>query len=149
MVRKIDAEYLEKLRAYAAEVRADLAERQAAAAEDHEAIMAQSREVLKRFDLDLVYKTNNNSSSEPRGSELIRGVSQPPLTDQPFTDDPAPFTDEQIDVIATVIAEMRREFRDIADAATASLRERIASLEGANDMLMTMLADTNKMRLLR
>ena len=42
------------------------------------------------------------------------------ITDNPITPprvEPAPFSDEQIDIIATVIAELRAEFQNMLDAA--------------------------------
>ena len=56
-----------------------------------------------------------------------------------------PFDDDQIDIIATVIAELRQDMQAMVDAALAPLRERIASIEGQLTVLMTLLgADASR-----
>jgi hypothetical protein len=54
-------------------------------------------------------------------------------------DEPPPFSDEQVDIIAQVIADIRQETREmIADAvadAVAPLRERVAALEGLHERI--------------
>jgi hypothetical protein len=42
-----------------------------------------------------------------------------------------PFTDEQMEIVATVIAELRIQLRSEADIVLAQLRERMAHCEGA------------------
>jgi hypothetical protein len=154
MVRTIDAEYLEELRARAAEVRADLEEREALAEDDHDAIMAKCRRViLKRFDSTgsgdpvLVHKVRADARV-PTDTGVSDELSHLGQLEEIATDAP-PFTDEQVDIISMALAMMRQEYKGIAEAAVAPLRERVATLEGSIDMLMTLLSDTNKMRLLR
>ena len=50
-----------------------------------------------------------------------------------------PFDDLQIDIVATVIAELRAETQAAIDAAVAPLQQRIAMLEGQVQMLTTLL----------
>ena len=56
-----------------------------------------------------------------------------------------PFDDDQIDIVARVIAEIRDETQDAIDAALAPLQQRIAVLEAQVSMLVTLLGgDANR-----
>jgi hypothetical protein len=57
----------------------------------------------------------------------------------PFDDDAPPLTDDQIEILADVLAQIRIEFRDTIDDAIAPLRERIAVLEGQISILTSLL----------
>ena len=61
------------------------------------------------------------------------------------SDAPAPpFDDLQIDIVATVLAELRHDTQAAIADAMAPLRERIAALEAQVSMLTTLLgADAN------
>ena len=50
-----------------------------------------------------------------------------------------PFTDEQVDIVAVVLAELRQETEAAIAEALTPLRERIASIEGQLTVLMTLL----------
>jgi hypothetical protein len=64
--------------------------------------------------------------------------------DVPDNGSPPPFDDLQIDIVATVIAEIRAETQDAIDAAVAPLQQRVAVLEGQVSMLVALLgADAN------
>ena len=132
----IDKEYLEQLRAQADEIRNDLAEREARDAEDHDAIMATC--VVQKaggpaFSGQLVHKTIVDARVYP-SKQLIDDYG-----DQPSSfDDQPPFTDDQIDIVATVIAQIRTDMQNTIDDAVGPLRERIAMLEGQVNMLVAM-----------
>jgi hypothetical protein len=56
-----------------------------------------------------------------------------------------PFTDEQVDIVAVVLAELRQETEAAIAEALTPLRERIASIEGQLTVLMTLLgADASR-----
>ena len=130
----MDPEYLEQLRAEADEIRQDLAEREARDLEDDDAIMAATRVVQKGgrppFLGQLVYKTNDDAKVARRAS-----------FDDNYDDEPSPlFDDQQMDIVATVIAMVRTDMQNSIDDAVGPLRERIATLEGQVNMLMSLLA---------
>jgi hypothetical protein len=111
------------MRAFAAEIREDLAEREQMAAEDHTQIMAAT--AATRAAPAMIYKVKPDA-------RVRRQVVDDPGDS---TDDVPPFSDSQMDTIAELMAmirnDMRDEFRAIVDAALAPLRERIASVEGS------------------
>jgi hypothetical protein len=122
----MDPERLAEMRAYAAEVREDLERREA-------------EDPLGAFELNqmrragppaLVFKVTDNAAV---GCELesIGQIVQ--------CDDRAPFTYEQTEIMAVVIAELRAELQAEVAATLAPLRERCARLEGQLTMLTTML----------
>jgi hypothetical protein len=136
----IDPDYLAALRANAEAVRADLEERQSFGTTkrlhdpeaEHDAVMAATRVPTQIF-----YKTNDNAR-----------VLLP--NDDDNGDDPIPplFTDEQLDLLASVLAEfsMQQQSRidDAVAATTGPLKDRIATLEGSINTLMAMLNDNNR-----
>ena len=67
--------------------------------------------------------------------------TQPPLaTDVDDGDELPPlFSDEQIDVIAAALAEMRNEFRDMVSDAMAPLTEQVAVLQGQMSVMMNLI----------
>ena len=71
---------------------------------------------------------------------------QSPFDDDNNNDGDLPiFTDEQIDVIAAGLAELRMEFQSAIDDATSALRDRIISLEAKVDLLTSLIgADRSK-----
>ena len=133
---RIDPDYLAALRAQAAEVRADLEEREANCRStgildpiaDHENIMAATRPEIVR-QRTIVRKTNEDARVLPNDD----GDYETP-----------PLTDEQIDIIAQVLAQLRMEFQAAIDDTAAPLRERISALEGQVSTLMAMLSDSNR-----
>jgi hypothetical protein len=131
-MRTIDADYLEELRANAAAVRDDIAERERLFEEDpqlaHRSIMEATRPPMPA----IIHK---------------RFVGKQPLT---ATDDdtgdvePPPLSDEQVDVIAAALAETRIEFADTINDLRDRLddmRDRVASLEEAMSVLTNMIGD--------
>ena len=139
MVRNLDAEYLEELRANADAVRADLEEREANGSHvthfdpeaEHDAIMAATRVPMPA----IVHKTIEGKCAAPRiFNDNNNG------DDQPST-----FTAEQIEQLADVLAEFSMQFRmeleDTIDNAVAPLRSRIAVLEGQLSMLTSLLGE--------
>jgi hypothetical protein len=129
----IDAEKLREMRAFAAEVREDLAMRELAAEEDHAQIMATT--AATRASPAMIYKVKPDA-------RVRRQVIDEPGDS---TDDVPPFSDEQVDVVAQVIADLRTEMRGdcqaMIDAALAPLRERIASIEGSLSTLIDLLGN--------
>jgi hypothetical protein len=117
------------------------------AVEDHDEIMADIAVVLKRYDVaTLIHKTNYNARVRVKQDvqDLLDGddYANGDETTMP------PFTAEQVDVIATVIMELRQETRNMIDdavvEATAPLRERVAMLEGQVSTLVMLISDNNK-----
>jgi hypothetical protein len=137
MVRKIDADYLDELRANAEQIREDLAAREQAAETDHDAVMASVSlfTVNKLAPSSFVYKTKDDARVKQDILD-IDGDSN--------GDEPPLFNDEQLDVLAQMIVDIRQDVRDMIDDAVAPLKERIASLEGSINMLMAMIGDTNR-----
>jgi hypothetical protein len=118
---KIDPAYLEQLRANAEEVRADLEEREANDPQLHVP--------------EIVHKTTMDARVLPNDDDG-NGNGDDPI--------PPPLTDEQMDIIAQVLAQMRMDFQAAIDDAIAPLRDRIATLEGSINTLMAMLNDSGK-----
>ena len=116
----IDPERLEQMRRFAADVHEDLEQREA-------------EDPLAAFELQLrqragppamvfkVTETPSETAVENAGS---------------FS---APFSAEQTEIMAAVIAGLRQELQAEVDATIAPLRERCARLEGQIAMLTTML----------
>ena len=144
----IDPDYLEHLRAQAAEVRADLEERELRGTNgtppfddpeaDHDFIMQATRPARQRAAMpEIIHKTNENA----RVLLPDDGNGDDPII-------PPTFTEEQLDVLAQVLSQIRMEFQATIDdaiaAATAPLRDRIATLEGSINTLMAMLSDNNR-----
>jgi hypothetical protein len=133
----MDQEYLEQLRAQAAEVRRDLAEREVAAEMDHEQIMAAMR-------------VNDGVSKNPSFSPpaIVHKTNYDAMVmRQNFADNPSPsgFNDnELLDGLADALAQNNIDMQGRIDEAVAPLRERIAVLEGQLSMLMAMLGDNSK-----
>ena len=133
----MDPEYLAQLRANAAEVRADLEERehyqrllQLDPEVAHDAIMEATR-VLRNTVPEIVYKTIENA--------------RPSDNSTTNADDIPPFADDQIDVLAEVLVQLREELQTMVDAAIAPLREKIANLEGQISVLTALLgSDSGK-----
>jgi hypothetical protein len=120
-MRNIDPDYLDQLRANAEAVRADLEEREANDPQLHVP--------------EIVHKTNMDA----------RRVLLSDDGDTNGDDDvPPPLTDEQMDIIAQVLAQMRMDFQAAIEDATAPLRERIATLEGQISILTSLLSDSGK-----
>jgi hypothetical protein len=79
----------------------------------------------------IIYKVHAGDHSDDSGS---------------YDDDP-PFTDEQIDIVALALAEMRIELRNdlrtetqaTIAGAMGEIRERVAMIEGQLSALMTLL----------
>lgn len=135
MIRDLDADYLAELRASAAEVRADLEERERLFDADpegmHDAVMAATRPRELPHVGQLVHK-------EFSGRQL------PGRTLPGDANDDDPMTADQIEIISMVLAEVTIEFQNaIADAA-APLRERIAVLEGQLSMLTNLIGGNGR-----
>jgi hypothetical protein len=130
----IDQEYLERLRAQAQEIREDLEERELRCKDDLEHIMAVTAPLTRSEPLTtIVHKTIDNA----------RQYDMP--EDMPVYDAALPFSEEQMDAMAQVIADLRTDIQGMIDQANAPLRERIAMLEGQVNTLLQMLGgDTNK-----
>ena len=58
-------------------------------------------------------------------------------------DEPPPFTDEQVDIVAAAMAElrveMRIEFQDMLDSALGSLTEQLATVQGQVSVLLNLI----------
>ncbi len=111
----MDPEYLAQLRANAAEVRADLESREhhqrlleGDPQVQHDAIMEATRVVRTTVVPEVVYKTHDNAV-----------VRQRTISN---ADDVPPFADDQIDVLAEVLVQLREELQTMVDAAVAPLR---------------------------
>jgi hypothetical protein len=116
----IDPERLEQMRRFAAEMREDLERRQA-----EDPLGAFELQQMQRAGPPaMVFKTHDNE---------IGFQNCNPIADVP------PFSDEQTEIMAAVIAGLRQELQDAVDATIAPLRERCARLEGQITMLTTML----------
>ena len=134
----MDPEYLAQLRANAAEVRADLESREhhqrlleGDPQVQHDAIMEATRVVRTTVVPEVVYKTHDNAV-----------VRQRTISN---ADDVPPFADDQIDVLAEVLVQLREELQTMVDAAVAPLREKIANLEGQISVLTALLgSDSGK-----
>ena len=70
---------------------------------------------------------------------------QPPLPSVADNGDEQPlqFSDDQIDVLAQALVDLRSEFQSMVDDAISPLRERLARLEGEMAMLTTLLSNNN------
>jgi hypothetical protein len=70
---------------------------------------------------------------------------QRPLTSVAHNGDEQPlqFSDDQIDVLAQALVDLRSEFQSMVDDAISPLRERLAWLEGEIAMLTTLLGNNN------
>lgn len=140
MVKNINADYLRKLRANADQIRDDLEERERVLDEDplamHDALMA------TRPPPQIVYK-KFVGRQEPLADDTNINVD-------PATSD-ALFNNDQMEVMADVLAQTRIDLQARIDDATAPLRERIAVLEGQLSMLTNLLgsSSSNKSRLIR
>jgi hypothetical protein len=115
----IDLQFLVRLRAQADEIRRDLAAREAT--QTHEEVMAATRVPLpvviyKQYEGDQLPLDTNNEDTEP-----------------------VPFTDEQMDVIASVLAQIQLGIQTRVEDATLALRERVTVLEGKLDLLANLL----------
>jgi hypothetical protein len=138
----IDPDYLEQLRIQAAEVRADLEEREANNRStgfldpiaEHDAIMEATRPARQRAAPELIHKTNMNARVLPNDDD---GNGDDPII-------PPTFTDEQMDLIATVLAEQSMQVQARIDDAVAPLNQRIVALEAQISTLMSMLNDSNR-----
>jgi hypothetical protein len=117
----MDKEYLEQLRAQAAEVRADLAERQA-----NDTVIGLGT-IVPRPPSGIIHKTIADA----------RVVAPPEFEHDVQTE----FTDNQLEILAAAMAEINR---DMMDDALAPLLERIATLEGQISVLMALLNPNSK-----
>jgi hypothetical protein len=129
----MDPDRLAEMRAYAEEIREELAEREAAAENDPDLFMMKTREVPSA----LVYKTRMNAPRQ-RDTNFANEL-------QNSDDDQPEFTDGQMDIVATVLAQVFTENETAIKAAVAPLREKIALMEGQLSALMTLLSgDTSR-----
>ena len=90
----------------------------------------------------LVYKTH---VTPPRDVGAV-GDGNGDLSDYASDDEPPPFDDFQMDIIAEVLAETRMEFRSEIDAlidAMNAAKERIATIEGQLSVVLAMLGNDN------
>jgi hypothetical protein len=134
----VDADYLAALRAQAAEVRADLEEREANypvpgnsdPEAEHDNIMAATRIPMP----SIIHKTNMDA----------RVLLDPDDGNGNGDNEPLPLTDEQIDIFAQVLAQIRKDFQAAIDDATAPLRDRIVALEAQISLLTNLLNDSSK-----
>ena len=117
---------------------AEIAERERQMEEDpiaaHDAIMAATR-VTKKSATAVIHKTRQDArvrQSQPYADNNGHGDNLVP-----------PFTDEQMDTMASVLVEIREETQSMIDTAIAPLRERIANLEGQLSMLTSMMGNGN------
>jgi hypothetical protein len=56
---------------------------------------------------------------------------------------PMPLTDDLVEILANVLAQMRMDLAAQIEDATASLRERVAVLEGKIEMILTLFIANN------
>jgi len=131
---KIDPDYLAALRAQADEVRADLEEREFAGASNfhdpeaaHDFIMQTTRLPMP----SLIHKANTDAR-----------VLLP--EDNGNGEEPLPLTDEAIDILAQVLAQIRIDFQSAIDDAVAPLRDRIIALEAQISLLTNLLNDSSR-----
>jgi hypothetical protein len=113
------------------------------ALDDHDAIMAETQETLRRCHLSqpLVYKTH---VTPPRDAGALSDGND--LSDYASDLEPPPFTDFQMDVIAEVLAETRMEFQSEIDALTDVLnavKQRVAMVEGQLSVVVAMIGNDN------
>jgi hypothetical protein len=130
----VDLDYLEQLRANAADIRADLEERERLLEENpqavHDEIIAATRPPMPA----IVHKTRGffDNDDDTNGDDTINGDNQIP-----------PFNDDQTEVLADVLAQIRLEFQDTINDAIAPLRERVSILEGQVTTLLSLLGNNN------
>lgn len=135
----VDPEYLAELRANAAEVRADLEEREQRQLEGdpqatHAEVLAATRPSMPA----IVRKTNMDA--------------RPFLPDDDDNGDgdgdnvPPAFDDNQMEQLADILAQINMQLQDTIDAAIAPLRERVAMLEGQISTLLSVLGNNNDSR---
>jgi hypothetical protein len=121
----IELAYLARLRAQADEVRADLAERETN--QTHAEVMAATRVPLPA----VIYKQY--------------GGDQPVLDDNGTDDvEPPMFTDEQLDTLAQVLAEVQLGVQAKIDDAIAPLNQRLTVVEAQLSMLTILLGNSGK-----
>jgi hypothetical protein len=111
------------------------------AADDHDLIMKSVQDTLTQYHRSqpLVYKTHLNP---PRGI----GNGNGDLSDYASDGEPPAFTDFQMDVISTVLAETRMEFQSAIDALTDALnavKQRVAMVEGQLSVVVAMIGNDN------
>jgi hypothetical protein len=128
----IDRDKLLEMRRNADEIARDLEARERLAFDDpiagHDDLMAALSPPIRKSAMPvLVHKSRDNARVMPR--QLDAGDDLPP-----------PFTDEQMDIIAEVIAQTRADCQDMIDDALAPLRQQLAVLQGQLDVLMTLLS---------
>ena len=72
---------------------------------------------------------------------------QPALDSNGNGDEPPPFTDEQIDIVAAAMAELssslRTEFQDTRDATMAPWTEAVAVLQAQMNIVLSLIANNN------
>jgi hypothetical protein len=117
--------------------------RERSALDDHDAIMTSiAVPVLQREAPLMVHKTKWDA-------KVYRSISRAHDIDpgdvlDANNGDEAPLSDEQMDIICAFVAQeimgIRSEYEDAIDAAVAPLKERIASLEGSIQMLMSLIS---------
>jgi hypothetical protein len=132
----IDPDYLATLRAQADDVRADLKEREFAGASnfgdpeaEHEAVMAATRTPMPA----IIHKTNMDAGRVLLTDDGDNGDTEPP-----------PLTDEQMDILAQVLAQIRLDFQSAIDDVVAPLKDRILTLEAQISLLTNLLSDTSR-----
>ena len=68
---------------------------------------------------------------------------QPALDSNGNGNEPPPFTDEQVDIVAAAMAElrveMRTEFQDMLESALGSLTEQLATVQGQVSVLLNLI----------
>jgi hypothetical protein len=121
LMQKIDPAYLEQLRANAEAVRADLEEREA---NDPQLYVP---EIIHKINEDARVLLSDDGNGNGNGDP-----------------EPPPLTDEALDVLAQVLAQIKLDIQSAIDDAVAPLRDRIIALEAQISLLTNLLNDSNK-----
>jgi hypothetical protein len=131
----IDQDYLDELHASADEIAADLEEREQLALDDpiagHDALMAALRPApIEKKAPAVILKRHDEARVMPRQLEEAGDLS--------------PDSTALAEAVGDALAQLRSDCADMIDAATADLRERVATFEGQLGMLMTLLGGNSE-----
>jgi hypothetical protein len=137
MTREQINELRERLQASRVELLTDIAAREEQLATDHDAIIETTRRAPAREVVFKVHRANGNGST---GNGSGNGGT---IGDDNGSIDAPPLNDEQLDILAQAIAELRAEFLSTIEAAIAPLREELAELRGQVGTILALLGNGN------
>jgi hypothetical protein len=138
----IDLVYLAALRAQADEMRRDLAARERRLEEDRQAAYEDFLAEASAKEPHVVHSPVPNNQRDDLPEIIYKEFRgrQPFFDNNDISDaEPLSLTDEQIDALAEVLAQIKMDLRAEVDGATAALSQRVASLEGKLDLLTNLI----------